>query len=150
MVAPNNNGARAPNCDDPMPAQAGQWKSGVVAAVEALLQHATPAEIAEVRGLLVSGRAENGNQQSEAAVPDRCEESYPKRRRGRPVEGTACFWPAALRKRWGISTTTLWRWERSAAIPARDFHINGKAVAWRRQTILHFECASPVTKGKRR
>lgn len=144
-----NKGAPAKNRDDPISAQVGQQISVLVATVKELLRNASPAEIEAIRGLLVSGRAAKGKP-CEAAVQDCRDESHRKRRRG-PVAGSVCFWPAALRERWGISATTLWRWERSGAIPARDFHISNRPVGWLRQTIEDFECAPLVTRdGPRR
>ncbi len=53
--------------------------------------------------------------------------------------GTACIWPRGLRDRYGISGPTLWRWERSGKLPARDVFVGGRAIGWRPQTIERAE-----------
>jgi predicted DNA-binding transcriptional regulator AlpA len=49
--------------------------------------------------------------------------------------GTHVIYPSGLLARWGITASTLWRWEKSKRIPARDFFIGGEAVGWRPETI---------------
>lgn len=54
----------------------------------------------------------------------------PNSERQRPV-----MWPRDLRVRYGISITTLWRWERSKKLPPRDVYIGGVPEGWRAETI---------------
>lgn len=49
--------------------------------------------------------------------------------------GSACVWPSGLEAMYGVSSETRRRWERAGLLPARDFYLAGKAVAWRPETI---------------
>ncbi len=51
-----------------------------------------------------------------------------------PTAGTAVVWPSGVRARYGISGATLWRWEKSGRLPARDFNLGGK-TGWRPGTL---------------
>ena len=57
-----------------------------------------------------------------------------KRSRGAPIRGEAVIWPKGVEERYGISTPTRWRWERSHKLPPRDVHIGGRS-GWRPETL---------------
>ena len=57
----------------------------------------------------------------------------PKRRR---VVGTSLIKPKDLEARYGISSVTRWRWERTGKLPPRDVHdYSGEAIGWRPATL---------------
>jgi predicted DNA-binding transcriptional regulator AlpA len=63
----------------------------------------------------------------------------------KPAEpiGTRVLWPRDLTQRYGISNTTLWRWERARKLPSRDVYLGGEAVGWYLSTIETAEqCAA--------
>ncbi len=49
--------------------------------------------------------------------------------------GTRVIYPRGIEERFGISTATRWRWERSERLPARDVFVGGQAVGWRPETL---------------
>lgn len=48
------------------------------------------------------------------------------------------YWPADLQELYGISATTVWRWERLGKLPPRDVNIGGKS-GWRPETLAAAE-----------
>lgn len=63
-------------------------------------------------------------------------------KRRAPLGGSAVVWPAGLEERYGISSPTRWRWEKSGRLPPRDVNIGGK-TGWRPETLAAAEHASP-------
>jgi len=57
-----------------------------------------------------------------------------KSTRRAPLGGAEILWPAGVEDRYGISSVTRWRWERSGKLPARDIEIGGR-TGWKRSTI---------------
>ena len=55
--------------------------------------------------------------------------------------GMGCIWPSGLRDRYGVSSPTLWRWERAGKLPTPDVFVGGRAVGWRPETIERAERA---------
>ena len=55
-----------------------------------------------------------------------------------PVRGDAVIWPRGIEERYGISSVTRWRWERSGRLPPRDVHIGGRS-GWRPETLERAE-----------
>lgn len=49
--------------------------------------------------------------------------------------GARCVWPRGVANRFGVTTVTVWRWERSGRLPARDVYLGGRAVGWRPETL---------------
>jgi len=62
----------------------------------------------------------------------------PKKRA--PRAGTAVIWPKGCEDRYGICSTTRWRWEKSGRLPARDVNVGGK-TGWRPETLAAAESA---------
>jgi predicted DNA-binding transcriptional regulator AlpA len=56
----------------------------------------------------------------------------PKRPR---VGGTDCIFPRGVEERFGVTSATRYRWEKSGKLPPRDVNVGGKAVEWRPATI---------------
>jgi predicted DNA-binding transcriptional regulator AlpA len=56
----------------------------------------------------------------------------PKRPR---VGGTDCIFPRGIEERFGITSATRYRWEKSGKLPPRDVYVGGKPVGWRPATI---------------
>jgi hypothetical protein len=44
-------------------------------------------------------------------------------------------WPCDLERRYGISVSARYCWERDHKLPARDFFVGGEAVGWHLATI---------------
>lgn len=64
----------------------------------------------------------------EATLPTRA----PKRPR---AAGSAIIWPRGIEDRYGISSVTRYRWERSGRLPPRDVIVGGKRVGWNPATL---------------
>jgi predicted DNA-binding transcriptional regulator AlpA len=64
--------------------------------------------------------------------------AHDQRERAAPVAGDAVVWPAGVEKRYGISSVTRWRWERTGTLPQRDIHVGGRS-GWRPETLQIFE-----------
>jgi hypothetical protein len=58
-----------------------------------------------------------------------------------PTQGTAVIWPKGLEERYGVTSVTRWRWERSGRLPKRDVNVGGK-TGWRPETLERFEKAA--------
>jgi predicted DNA-binding transcriptional regulator AlpA len=57
-------------------------------------------------------------------------------------DGEEIIWARGVRERYGISSPTLWRWEKSGRLPRRDVSVGapGKTrVGWRRVTLEMWE-----------
>lgn len=54
------------------------------------------------------------------------------------VKGEVVVWPKGLERRYGISDTTRWRWEREGKLPARDVNIGGR-TGWKPETLASAE-----------
>jgi predicted DNA-binding transcriptional regulator AlpA len=61
----------------------------------------------------------------------------PRIRRAK-IRGEAVIWPAGVELKYGISSVTRWRWERSGRLPPRDFHL-GDQSGWRPETLAAAE-----------
>lgn len=57
--------------------------------------------------------------------------------------GTAVLWPRNVADRYGISPTTLWRWEKQGHLPARDFAV-GDRTGWTIKSIEKFEADAQI------
>jgi len=52
--------------------------------------------------------------------------------------GTVSVWPKGVEERYGISSVTRWRWEKSGRLPPRDINLGGK-TGWRPETLAAAE-----------
>ena len=65
-------------------------------------------------------------------TPDQKPSRAPKRLRD---SGTNVVYPRGVERRYGISETTRWLWEKRDKLPKRDVFVAGKAVGWRPETL---------------
>jgi hypothetical protein len=66
-----------------------------------------------------------------------------RRQRTAPLAGTRVVWPSGAQQRYGISATTLWRWEKNGRLPPRDFNLRGK-TGWKPATLDSAEDVTPA------
>lgn len=57
------------------------------------------------------------------------------------VSGARVIWARGIEVRYGISSVTRWRWERSGRLPPRDVHV-GDQSGWRPETIERHEAGA--------
>jgi predicted DNA-binding transcriptional regulator AlpA len=51
------------------------------------------------------------------------------------VSGDRVIYPNGVQLRYGVSSPTRWRWEKTRQLPPRDVFRNGVAVGWRPETL---------------
>lgn len=57
------------------------------------------------------------------------------------------LWPRDVLDRYGISASTLWRWEKEGYLPSRDFSI-GDRSGWTVNSLEKFEASAQEKKPK--